>query len=544
MRQRLLGTAAAIVLAAALATPQPAPAAAAAVDQKQITDDFIEALRVVEENYADEVDYPRVAKAAIYGMLRTLDPHSAFYDREEFETFRTDQQSQYYGIGATIGERADKVFILAPFPETPAFRAGLRYGDEIIELNGQSTAGWPSTKVSETMRGPRGTKVALKVRRPGVAQPIAVEITRDAVPLPTVVNAYMIAPGVGYIQLLRGFNFTTGDEVARGLTTLKSEGMRSLILDLRDNPGGLVKEAITLANTFLYRGQNILSIRGRSGLMQNREYEASNESPDSNPVIVLVNGSTASASEIVAGALQDHDRALVVGETSFGKGLVQSPYELEKESGGLILTTAKYYTPSGRLIQRDYSKTSIYDYYLNRGASARAQDPKQVFRTDAGRSIYGGGGIAPDVKVEQPEIRRKLVRWMDSTFLFTRDVTNGQVKGFEAYKSSGLRSTRQLRPDELAATDTYFDAFKRFLQAHPELKLSPADADADREFLRNRLRYEVVSAHYGLETALQVTAQTDPQVQRAIAEVPQAEKMAEVFRRTHLAAAAAEANKR
>jgi carboxyl-terminal processing protease len=371
MKNRLLGTLSAVAVTAGLLLPAAVPAAAQAPGREHVTEDFINALTVVEEHYGGAIDYARVSKTAIYGMLRTLDPHSSYYDFEEFEEFKTDQQSQYFGIGATIGQRGRKVYILAPFQNTPAERAGLRYGDEIVDIDGQSTDGWPSTRVSTAMRGPRGTTVAIKVRRPGVADPIAVRIVRDAVPLPTVTNAYMVAPGVGYIHHQRGFNFTSSKEVTEAIAKLKTQGMTTLVFDLRGNPGGLVKEAVTLANEFLYKGQSILAIKGRSGPMQNREYQAWNESPQSFPMVVLIDGTSASASEILAGALQDHDRALIVGDTSFGKGLVQSPFELEKQGGGLILTTAKYYTPSGRLIQRDYSKTSVYDYFMHRGEATQ-----------------------------------------------------------------------------------------------------------------------------------------------------------------------------
>lgn len=535
MNRRFLGTLSAAVISAAIAVPAIVPAASQAPTREDVTNDFINALTVVEENYAAEVDYDQVSKSAIHGMLRALDPHSSYYDFDEFEEFKTDQQSQYFGIGATIGQRARKVYILAPFQNTPAERAGLRYGDEIVEIDGQSTAGWPSPKVSTAMRGPRGTKVNIKVLRPGVAEPIAVTIVRDAVPLPTVTNAYMVAPGVGYIHQQRGFNFTSSKEVVEAIARLKADGMTTLIFDLRGNPGGLVKEAVTLANQFLSKGQSILVIKGRSGPMQSREYQAWNESPDDFPMVVLIDGGSASASEIVAGALQDHDRALIVGDTSFGKGLVQSPFELEKEGGGLILTTAKYYTPSGRLIQRDYSNLSIYDYYLNRGE--RKADKAKAFQTDAGRTIYGGGGISPDVTVTRPpDTTKKIVKWMDSTFLFTRLAINGQVKGFESFAFSKLTSEHVLKPTEFVVTDAYVAEFKRFLAAHPDLKLSAAEVDADRDFVRQQLRFEIATAHHGLETANQVTALTDPQLQRAIAEVPVAGKMAEAYRRQRLAA--------
>lgn len=532
MNNRTFGVTAVAILALALILPVPVPAAGPTVQREQVTRDFIEALTVVEDNYAGDIDYARTSKAAIYGMLRTLDPHSNYYDRDEFEAFRTEQQSQYFGIGATIGARNGKVYILAPFPETPAFRAGLRYGDEIVAVDGKSTAGLASIEVSNAMKGPRGTKVVIQYRRPGTPEPLTAEIVRDAVPLPSITNAYMIAPGVGYVHLARGFTFTSSEEVQKALENLQSQGMKSLVFDLRDNPGGLVKEAVAIASEFLYKGQGILSIRGRSSAMRGGEITAISSQPDEDPLVVLVNGGTASASEIVAGALQDHDRALIIGQVSFGKGLVQSPFELEKDSGGLILTTGKYYTPSGRLIQRDYSKISFYDYILHRGGAASVDETKrEVFHTDSGRPIYGGGGITPDIAVDAPvETNRKIVRWLNSMFAFTAQVVNGQIKGLESYKVDAFEPDHILGTNEYPVTDKYVDLFKKYVLEHPEFKLTAADVEADRALLRSELRREIVTAHFGIETSAQVSNLTDPVVQRALREIPQAERMAAAFR--------------
>jgi carboxyl-terminal processing protease len=314
--------------------------------------------------------------------------------------------------------------------------------------------------------------------------------------------------------------------------------MQSLVFDLRDNPGGLVREAVAVANTFLYKGQPILAMRGRSGPMRSREFAASNTTPDDYPLVVLVNGGTASASEIVAGALQDHDRAVIVGATSFGKGLVQTPFELEKDSGALVLTTQKYYTPSGRLIQRDYRGTSIYDYYLHR-QTAGVQPERQVFRTNAGRTIYGGGGITPDIEVEIPDsFGANTRRWFQVAFMFTREVVNGQIKGLESYKVGALGHDHVMTPNELVVNDKYIEAFKRYVQAHPEMQRTAAEVERDREFLRNDLRRELAVAHFGVETSAQVTALVDPQVQRALRALPDAERMAQDFRKNRPVAAA------
>jgi len=532
MRNRLFGVSAALVVALVLVAPPPAPAADSPTATSQVTRDYIDALTLVEQHYAGDLDYARVSKAAIYGMLRTLDPHSNYYDHDEFEAFRTEQQSQYFGIGATIGARNNKVFILAPFAGTPAFRAGLRYGDEIVEVDGKSTVGMQSIDVSTAMKGPRGTNVTIRYHRPGTAELQTAVITRDAVPLPTITNAYMLSPGVGYIHLARGFNFTSSEEVDKALQDLSQQGMKSLVFDLRDNPGGLVKEAIAIASEFLYKGQEILAIRGRQGGMRGGEIGAIGTTPNENPLVVLVNGGTASASEIVAGSLQDHDRALVIGQVSFGKGLVQSPFELDKDSGGLILTTGKYYTPSGRLIQRDYSKISFYDYITHRGAPPTEDPKREVFHTDSGRPIYGGGGITPDITVDVPiETNKKIIRWLNAMFAFTAETVNGRTKGFETWKVDTVESEHVVAANELVVTDKYLDLFKRYVTEHPELKVTAADVDTDRELLRSELRREIVTAHYGIENSFQISNITDPVVQRAVKELPQAERMAQTFRK-------------
>ena len=321
--------------------------------------DLDEALELIREKYIEgkKLDYNSVFKSSIIGMLRSLDPHSNYYDREEFDELKTDQRSEYYGIGAsiqnyTIGSDTD-TFIAATFDRAPANRAGLRFGDRILEVDGVKMAGKPSIDVRDKIRGPRGSVVKITVERAADKSVETVEITRDAVPQPSIPDAYIIQPGVGYVDMTRGFNYTTTDELQEAIDSLRSRGMHSLVLDLRNNPGGFLDQAIHVAEVFLPSGQLILTQKGRNGLRDN-EYKSKNSSPDLTPLVILINENTASASEIVAGAMQDHDRALIVGKTSFGKGLVQSIIPLQY-GAGLTLTSAKYFTPSGRLIQRDYS---------------------------------------------------------------------------------------------------------------------------------------------------------------------------------------------
>ena len=381
--------------------------------RQRIADDFAKAILVAKDNYAGQVDLNKATKASILGMLHTLDPHSNYFDPKEWEKVQQDQRSRYSGIGSTIAQRNDKVYIVSPFDATPAHRGGVRYGDQIVEINGESTEGWSSQQVSNKLIGPEGTSVTVKVARLGVAQPLEFKFVREGVRLDSVTNYYMAGNGIGYINFDRGFNFTSYDEIRTALAELQKQGMTSLVLDLRSNPGGLVDQAKKITNLFLFRGQSIVTLRGRPQVFPTREEVANNNNPDEFPIVVLINSRSASASEIVAGALRDHDRAVIVGENSFGKGLVQSVFPLS-DGSGLWLVTGHFYTPSGRLIQRAYANRSFYDYYLKRGDKDAVQRTEEK-RTDTGRTVYGGGGIQPDVLVKFPPQEIELQRtWIES----------------------------------------------------------------------------------------------------------------------------------
>jgi carboxyl-terminal processing protease len=499
--------------------------------------DFAEALTIIQENYIDgnKLDYNTVFKSSIIGMLRSLDPHSNYYDREEFDELKTDQRSEYYGIGAsiqnqTIGEKTD-TYIMATFDRSPAARAGLRYGDKITAVDGVSMAGKFSSEVRDKIRGPRGSTVKVTVERAATLKQETVEITRDAVAQPSIPDAYMIKPGVGYIGMTQGFNYTTADELQAALDDLHAQGMQSLVLDLRNNPGGFLDQAIRVSEKFLQRGQNILTQKGRDGL-GDKTYESSNRNPDLTPLVILVNSNTASASEIVAGAMQDHDRALIVGQTSFGKGLVQGIFQMEYGTG-LTLTTAKYYTPSGRLIQRDYSNGGFYDYYTRGGTIALDKKDEQAkpagpeSKTDTGRSVYGGGGIQPDETIKARTINASQARLRNPIFAFTRELVNGRINGFDNYKvSRGIDFEKRLESTEYRVTDDLFKAFKEFVVKNPDWKMTAQQLDRSRSFIELELRYNIVTAAYGRVTADQVLIGDDPQVAKAIDVMPKARELA------------------
>jgi carboxyl-terminal processing protease len=509
------------------------------VTLENIEADVAEALTVIESNHVKgkNLDYNDLFKSSIDSMLHTLDPHSNYFDAKEFEQFRTSQSLQYFGIGATIGDLSDEkgnviaTFVKATFEGAPAHRAGLRYGDKIVEVNGTSMLGKSFSEVREFLRGPRGTAAKIVVERYGTGKRETVEIVRDAVSQPSISEAYMIRPGVGYIGMTGGFNYTTYAEFREAMRALKAQGMKQLVLDLRNNGGGLVNQAYQVANTFLSSGQVVFTQKGRIEGSA-RTFGAQNNSPEDTPIVLLVNQNSASASEILAGALQDHDRALIVGENTFGKGLVQNPFPLEYGSM-LLLTIAKYETPSGRLIQRDYSNGNLYDYYTKGGTLNQDNQPSQPKgtqrKTDSGRTVYSGGGIQPDVEVkaqtipiERARAQRKL---NDPIFAFALDLSNGRIPGYETYKiDRPITFNYDIKNTDFPITDALFQSFKKF--AVEKYKISPAQIDREKEFIERILRTELITASYGATTSFQVFNNYDTQLLRAIELLPQAKQLA------------------
>jgi carboxyl-terminal processing protease len=520
---------------------------------EDIEKDYNEAIGIISTDYSGDIDYEKATQAAIQGMLSTLDPHSVYFPYSEFKKLKEDQDSRFYGIGVTIVQHRDGVYVQSAVEGTPAARLGLRYGDRIVEVDGKDSREWSSDQVSKNVRGGKNEPVTIKVERPGAEAPMNFTIVRDAVPLPSIRNEYMIKPGTGYVGLTGGFQHTTDEELRNSLKKLKEQGLRQLILDLRGNPGGLLDQAIDVASEFLPRGQVIVSVKGRSEYSEPVVYKSSGTDPEDIPLVVLINRNTASASEIVAGAVQDHGRGLIVGETSFGKGLVQRVFQLPFNTG-LTLTTARYYTPYGRSLQRDYSNGSLYDYYARHDANEPGAQSSPVpgarnletplplaspaphpqtgpaVKTAAGRVFYGGGGITPDIEVKPllgTPLRQRIA---ESAFHFTRRLSFGLITGLEAYKVEKVIYGRSARPGDYPITEKVVEAFREFVRNDTLSGFTAAQLDQEIEFVRLRLREEIITAAFSNDAGVRVLLDSDPQVLRAIEAFPDAKRLAESAR--------------
>jgi carboxyl-terminal processing protease len=519
----------AILICALLTAPTLVNAQEAEARQKLINQ-VQRAIDIIREKHVDQLDDETLTSSSLSGMLKALDPHSDYLDRKTFQEFNEKQNSEYYGIGAYVRTINNATYVIEPFKDSPASRAGFRYGDHIVAVDGKDTSAFRSDQVTPLLLGERGTKVVVTVKRSGNPEPLTRTITRDGIWRPSIPNYYLIKPNIGYIGLTRSFQATTAQELRKAMADLREMGAESFILDLRDNTGGYLDQAIRVADQFLQRGQTIVSVRGRGGRNNDRTAVAENGTTENLPLVVMINKFSASASEIVAGAIQDHDRGLIVGETSFGKGLVQQIFPLTN-GGALFLTIAHYYTPSGRLIQRDYSKGSLFEYYSKRGADDATQKssnpPSEVKKTDLGRSVYGGGGIEPDTKVDgAPPITPAQGRLYHAVDLFVRELVSGQVERYQQFKLDGITYDYKMKGNEYVINDDlvkrYRDYAVNFYKANPGYYITTAMIDENLVWQRNRIRQELLLAAYGSDKSQQGMADLDVQLKRAVSEMPKA----------------------
>jgi len=520
------------VAGALLGRLQNSASAGTAVTSDRIVADYREALDVIGENYGGKADRENVSDKSIQGMLWSLDPHSSFFTRDEFQRLSQEQASQFYGIGVSILQHRDGVYVQSIVPGTPAEAAGLRYGDRIAEVDGKDASDWTSGEVSKNVRGERGSSVKVKVERANSAGPLYFDIVRGGVPLPSIRNYFMLPNGVGYIGLTGGFQETTAEELNEALADLDKQGMKSLILDLRNNPGGILEQAVAVVSRFVPSDQTVVSVKGRDGQSVSRDLKSSGRDVEKVPLVVMMNGGSASASEIVAGAIQDYGRGVVVGTDSFGKGLVQRVFRLPYGTG-LTLTTARYYTPFGRSLQRDYSSGSIYDYYTHHDEEADAEavfGPKPAgvpVTLPDGRTLFGGRGIEPDIKAKAPEFNTQRARINDAAFYFVRQLVAGKIGGFETYRVEKQNQARSIQPGSLPVTERLFEAFRQSTLANKDSGLTAENIVADLDYARIRLRQELATANYSNEAGIQVLLETDPQIIKATESMAMARNLVE-----------------
>jgi carboxyl-terminal processing protease len=464
--------------------------------------------QIVAKNYAEPLtgDMPdrAIYDGAIPEMLHTLDPHSSFYDPKAFAKMREDQRGKYYGVGMYIQPKSGKVVVVYPIEGSPAFRAGLHPGDVISGVDGQSTANMTSDDVANKLKGPRGTSVTVTVTRVGATAPLTFQLVRDEIPNASIDLSYEIRPGIGYIHIHQ-FQETTGREFDDALDAF-GPNLKGLVLDLRGNPGGVLVEAVAVCDRLLKRGQIIVSQKGRA--FPDQVYRATHGNDGQMfPVVVLVNHNTASAAEIVSGALQDHDRALIAGETTFGKGLVQTVYTLS-DNTGLALTTYHYFTPSGRLIQRNYNGVSLYDYYYNHDQAQDAKD-REVKLTDSGRTVYGGGGITPDVKVEPP----KSTPFED--VLAEHEVFLGFTEQYLAHRTVA----KDFQVDDAVMSD-----FKQYLSGQ-SIDYTPQELATNEDWVKTNIKSTLFTTQFGETSGLKVEADWDPMIQQGLGLMTQAAQL-------------------
>jgi carboxyl-terminal processing protease len=495
---------------------------------------FTAALGAVEANYVGKVESSRLVYGAIEGMLQTLDPHSSFMDPAVYKRMRERQEGRYYGLGITILPVDGDITVVSLFEGSPAYKKGIRRGDIIARIAGEDAKGMASDEAVKRLRGPKGTTIQISLKRPGYDQLIEVEVPRDEINIPTIPAYFMTDDRTGYVRL-QDFAENTDRDLGLALRDLTGKGMKRLVLDLRGNPGGPLDQAIRVTNRFLPRGSLIVYTRGRVP-NSDQDYSATEASDYTHvPLVVLINRNSASASEIVSGALQDHDRAFLVGETTFGKALVQSVYRIS-EGAGLALTTARYYTPSDRLIQRpwDGSFDEYLTYTLRDQSIPKDRPASDVRYTDAGRKVYSGGGIEPDRRLDGPVEGFNPTKF--GRLLYNRQLFSGFAERYVAEGDNRITP----RPDQKKVSrgfevdDAMLADFKEYVRSQ-KVKMDDGAFATDAEFLRAMIHYDIDLALFGVSEARRNMVARDPQAQLALQLFPEADRLTEL-RRSKVAA--------
>jgi carboxyl-terminal processing protease len=497
---------------------------------------FTAALGAVEANYIDTVDSKRLVYGAIGGMLQTLDPHSSFMDPDYYKRMRERQEGEYQGLGLTIQVIEHDINVVSLFEGTPAYKKGIRRGDIIVRIGGEDVRAWTdaqgkpltglalSDRAVMRLRGPKGTLVQVSLKRTGYDQPIDIQVPRDEIHIPSITASFKVNAETGYVRL-QDFAEHTDRDLGLALGDLKANGMKRLLLDLRSNPGGPLDQAIRVSNRFLPQGSLIVSTRGRVS-NSDQDYVATERSDYTDiPLVVLVNRSSASASEIVSGAIQDHDRGLIVGETTFGKALVQSVYRIS-EGAGLALTTARYYTPSKRLIQRPWDGTfDEYQTYTLKDQVEMVHPATDLRYTDGGRKVYSGGGIEPDKRMEGPVEGFNPTRL--GRLIYARQLFATFAERFVAEGDTRItpRPDQKRLPRTFTVDDGMLKEFKTFLVAQ-KVTVDDESFAKDSDFIRAMIHYDIDVALFGPSEARRNLLSVDPQAQFALQLFPEAERIA------------------
>ncbi len=495
--------------------PAAQTTAASSDDVQDSVKTFTRVLAVVERNYADPVDTDKaIYDGAIPGMLHVLDPHSNFFDPKQYALFREEQEGRYYGVGMVVMQRENQTVVQAPFVNSPAYKAGIRPGDTILKVDGKNCTGLTTSEVADLLKGPKGTTVHISLGREGWDKPIEVTVVRDEIPRPGVEYFTMVRPGVGYVRVST-FNETTDADLSDALKQLGVGKLDGLIIDLRGNGGGLLNQAVGMADMFLDKNELVVSHRGRASAERPYYAVRGNQGVEV-PIIVLVNSGSASASEIVSGAIQDHDRGLIVGETSFGKGLVQTQFPLSEDTA-LLLTTARYYTPSGRLIQRDYKNETLYDYHYN----PKPPVAPEVKLTDSGRQVFGGGGITPDITVATPKASDFEDLLERRGAFYPQGYSQPGVGDFVRYY---LGEKPNIVKDTFTVDDAVISELRKYL-TDQHIPYTEDNIQQNISWLKWEIKREVFTTVFGLNDGYKVALENDPQLDKAIESIPQAKAL-------------------
>jgi len=488
----------------------------------------------IEENYYKDVDPEELAYSSVRGMLQTLDPHSNFLDMRSMSRMTEDYRAKYFGTGMLIQQQDDRIVVISPIVGGPAYRMGVQSGDVISHIDGDTTKTIDSYEAMQRLRGEKGTKVTITLDREGM-EPFDMTITREEIPLYSVPYAFVLQDDIGYI-FIRNFAETTPQELREKMDLLAEQGMKKLILDLRQNGGGAFPQSLEISDEFLPRGSVLVSIRGRKELYNQEITAIQNNEYENIPLVILIDNGSASASEIVSGAMKDNDRALIVGEESFGKGLVQTVFPLtyardnRTPATAVSLTIAKYYTPSGRSIQKDY--TNIEDYLLQRPATEVQEENREVTYTAQGRKVFGQGGITPDYKVVfTNKFFTFSVQRTGTFFTFARKFVTNQTDQSKLYVfpvESGDENLdlkgKKIVDENFVVDSLILEDFKAYLN-ELDFDFTPEDFEDALDEIKREIKREIFSALWGVERGWKVLMENDPVVKKAVEVLPESAEL-------------------